>query len=93
VPDVPAAIESGVLPGYNVTTWYGVFGPPGLSAAIVAKLNQTLNELIAGEKVRQRLATVGVVVRGSTGEEFGRFMADEFKRWNAVREAAGIAQQ
>ena len=30
VPDVPAAIESGILPGYDVTTWYGVFGPPGI---------------------------------------------------------------
>ena len=93
VPDVPAAIESGVLPGYDVTTWYGVFGPAGVSGAIVAKLNHTLNELIADEKVRQRLAAVGVVVRGSSAEEFGMFMGAELKRWNAVREAAGIAQQ
>ncbi len=30
VPNIPAAVESGVLPGYDVTTWYGVFGPPGV---------------------------------------------------------------
>jgi tripartite-type tricarboxylate transporter receptor subunit TctC len=93
VPDIPAAVESGVLPGYDVTTWYGVFGPPGMPAAVVAKLNQTLNEAIADDKVHKRLAAAGVVVRGSTAEEFGKFMAAEFKRWNAVREAAGIAQQ
>jgi tripartite-type tricarboxylate transporter receptor subunit TctC len=93
VPDLPAAVESGVLPGYDVTTWYGVFGPPGIPAPIVAKLNHTLNELIASETVRNRLAAAGVVVRGSSAEEFGSFMAAEFKRWNAVREAAGIAQQ
>jgi tripartite-type tricarboxylate transporter receptor subunit TctC len=93
VPNVPAAIESGVLPGYDVTTWYGVFGPPGVPAPVVAKLNKTLNDVIADEKVRQRLVAVGVVVRGSTAAEFGAFMADEYKKWNAVREAAGIPQQ
>jgi tripartite-type tricarboxylate transporter receptor subunit TctC len=36
---------------------------------------------------------VGVVVKGSTPGEFGQFMASEFKRWNAVREAANISQQ
>ena len=93
VPDVPAAIESGVLPGYDVTTWYGVFGPPGVPAPIVAKLNKTLNDVIADEKVRERLTAVGVMVGGSTAAEFGAFMADEYKKWNAVREAAGIPQQ
>src|SRR6266496_2987705 len=82
VPEVPAAIESGVLPGYDVTTWYGVFGPPGMPAPIVAKLNKTLNEIIADQQVCERLVTIGVVVRGSTAEEFGKFMADEYKRWN-----------
>ena len=93
VPDVPAAVESGVLPGYDVTTWYGVFGPPGVPAPVVAKLNKALNDIVADDKVRERLVTVGVVVKGSTAAEFGAFMASEYKRWNAVREAAGIAQQ
>jgi tripartite-type tricarboxylate transporter receptor subunit TctC len=93
VPNVPAAIESGVLPGYDVTTWYGVFGPPGMPAAVVAKLNKTLLDIIADGKISERLVAVGVVVKGSTPAEFGTFMAGEYKRWNAVREAAGIAQQ
>jgi len=93
VPNVPAAIESGVLPGYDVTTWYGVFGPKGMPAAVVATLNKTLIESIADEKVRQRMVTAGVVVKGSTAAEFGSFMANEYKKWDAVREAAGIAKQ
>src|SRR5436190_13263866 len=93
VPHVPAAIESGVLPGYDVTTWYGVFAPRDTPGAIIAKLNKTLNEILAQEDVQKRLTTAGVVVRGSTPEAFGEHMAREFKRWNAVREAAGIAQQ
>jgi tripartite-type tricarboxylate transporter receptor subunit TctC len=93
VPNIPAAAESGVLPGYDVTTWYGVFGPPGLPAPVVAKLNKTLNDIIVDDKVSARLVAVGVVVKGSTPSEFGAFMAGEYKRWNAVREAAGISQQ
>ncbi len=41
----------------------------------------------------KRLVAAGVVVKGSTPEAFGQFMANEFKRWNEVREAAGIPQQ
>ena len=91
--DVPTAIESGALPGYDVTTWYGVFAPRGTPAAIVAKLNATLNEILQDEAIRARLVTAGVVVQGSTPEAFGAFMGAEFSRWNAVREAAGIPQQ
>ncbi len=93
VPNVPAASESGLLPGYDVTTWYGVFGPAGMPAAVVATLNKTLIDIIADDKTRQRLVAVGVVVKGSTPAEFGAFTKDEYKKWNAVREAAGIAQQ
>jgi tripartite-type tricarboxylate transporter receptor subunit TctC len=93
VPDVPTAVESGVVPGFDVTTWYGVFGPPGMPAPVVAKLNKTLMDVIADDKVRARMVTSGVVVKGSTAAEFGAFMASEYKRWNDVREKAGIAQQ
>jgi tripartite-type tricarboxylate transporter receptor subunit TctC len=93
VPNVPAAIESGLLPGYDVTTWYGFFAPRGTPPAVVAKLNTTLNDILADGAVQQRLTTAGVVVRGSTPEAFGKHMADEYARWNAVREAAGIARQ
>jgi tripartite-type tricarboxylate transporter receptor subunit TctC len=93
VPNVPAAIESGVLPGYDVTTWYGVFAPRGTPPAVVAKLNKTLNESLSDEAVKKRMAAVGVVVKGSTPDEFGQFLASEYKRWNAVREAALIPQQ
>jgi len=40
VPDVPPAIESGLTPGYDVTTWYGFFAPRGTPPEIVAKLNK-----------------------------------------------------
>ncbi|HTE92496.1 MAG TPA: tripartite tricarboxylate transporter substrate binding protein, partial [Bradyrhizobium sp.] len=93
VPDVPAAAESGLLPGYDVATWYGFFGPRGIPPEIVARLNTALNEALKDDAVRDKLTKAGVAVQGSTPEEFGKFMAGELVRWNKVREAAGIAQQ
>jgi tripartite-type tricarboxylate transporter receptor subunit TctC len=93
VPDVPAAIESGLLPGYDVTTWYGIFGPRDIPPAIIARLNKTINESLADDAVRERLTKAGVVVKGSTPEAFGKHLADEYARWNKVRIAAGIEQQ
>jgi len=93
VPDVPAAIESGLLPGYDVTTWYGIFGPRDIPPAIIARLNKTINDSLADQAVRERLTKAGVVVKGSTPEAFGKHLADEYARWNKVRIAAGIEQQ
>ena len=81
------------MPGYDVTTWYGVFAPRGTPAAVIAKLNKVLNSSLQEEDVKKRLVAVGVVVKGSTPEEFEKFLADEHKRWDAVREAAGIPLQ
>src|ERR1700704_1194871 len=93
VPDVPAAIESGVLPGYDVTTWYGVFAPRGVPPAVIAKLNATLNQIITEPAVRERLTAAGVIVQGGTPEAFGQMMAGELARWDAVRKAAGLEQR
>jgi len=93
VPNVPAAIESGMMPGYDVTTWYGMFAPKGTPPAVIARLNKVLNETLADPEVRKRLDKVGVVVKSSTPKEWGDFMANEYKRFDKVRETAGIPQQ
>jgi tripartite-type tricarboxylate transporter receptor subunit TctC len=76
-----------------VTTWYGFFAPQGTPTAVIARLNQALNESIVDESARDRLVAAGVVVASSTPQAFGDFMASEYKRWDAVREAAGIDKQ
>ena len=93
VPNVPAAIESGVVPGYDVTTWYGLFGPKGMPKPAVAKLNKALNEMLEEPAIRDRLTKAGVVVKGSTPEAFDKFMADEYAKWGKVREAANLEQR
>jgi tripartite-type tricarboxylate transporter receptor subunit TctC len=93
VPDVPAAIESGVVPGYDVTTWYGLFGPKGMPAPVVTKLNTTLNEMLDEPTIRERLIKAGVLVKGSTPEAFHQFIASEYAKWSKVRQAANLEQR
>ena len=68
-PNIPPVIESGVVPNYDVTTWYGLYGPKGMPPAVIAKLNKTLNEMLQEAAIRERLGKIGVVVKGSTPAE------------------------
>src|SRR3954468_21957112 len=93
VPDVPAAAESGLLPGYDVAAWSGFFGPRGIPPEIVARLNKALNESLADPSVRERLIKAGVAPQGSTPEAFGQFMAGGVPGREKTRGRGGIAQQ
>jgi len=93
VPDVPAAIESGLLPGYDVTTWYGIFAPRGTPRPVIDKLNKLLIEITAEPLVRERLTKAGVVVKSSSPEEFGKMMEGELDRWETVRQKAGLEKR
>jgi tripartite-type tricarboxylate transporter receptor subunit TctC len=93
VPDVPAAIESGQLPGYDVTTWYGIFAPRGTPRPVIDKLNKTLVAIVAEPSVRERLTKAGVVVRSSSPDEFGKMMEGELDRWETVRQKAGLEKR
>jgi tripartite-type tricarboxylate transporter receptor subunit TctC len=93
VPTVPAVVESGVVPAYDVNTWYGLFGPKGMPKPVVAKLNKTLNEVLEEPAVRERLIKAGVLVKTSTPEQWHQYMVSEYKAWSAVREKAGLEQR
>ncbi len=64
-PDTPTLQEAG-LPGYDLTYWLAVFGPPGLAADIQAKLNAAVNTALADEKVRKQFSEMGVVLMGGS---------------------------
>ena len=92
-PAIPAAAESGVVPNYDVTTWYGLYGPKGMPPAVIAKLNKTLNEILEEPATRERLSKTGVIVKSSTPQAWHQFMIAEYKKWSAVREKAGLEQR
>jgi tripartite-type tricarboxylate transporter receptor subunit TctC len=88
LPEVPTMSESG-LPqvGFNPDVWLGIFGPAGLPAATVTKLNDAVNDSLKSEALRATLAKLGVEPHPSTPQEFAAFFAAEIKKWPLLRDA------
>jgi tripartite-type tricarboxylate transporter receptor subunit TctC len=92
VPDVPTIAESGVK-GYEVSGWYGVLGPAGLSAEVLDRLNGAVNRGMRQPEVVKRLAGEGVDAVGSTPEEFAARIRREMTKWSAVVKASGATAE
>ena len=89
IPDVPTIAEAGV-PGYEYTTWYGVFGPKGMNKAVVTQLNSAVAKALASPDVHQRLMSQGAEPAPNSPEELTRYMREESARWAKVIKAAKI---
>ena len=89
VPDIPTVAESGV-PGYEVTTWYGVSAPARVPRAILDRLNAEIVRAVKSPDASERLRASGADPVGSTPEEYTAFMQNEIAKWAKVIAAAGI---
>lgn len=85
-PDVPTVAEAGV-PGYESESWYGVLVPARTPPEIIATLNREVNKALASPDVRQQIMAVGGVVKGSTPQEFTRYLDNDVKRWRDLVQA------
>ena len=89
LPDVPTIAEAGV-PGYEYTTWYGIFGPKGLAKPVVTQLNGAVVKALAAPDINQRLMSQGAEPSSSSPEELTQYMREESGRWAKVIKAANI---
>jgi len=88
--DIPSISEA-ALPGYEMSTWYGLVGPANLPPEIVQKLNAALQHVLQQPKFRERLLSQGADPAPGSAEDFGRFLVSEIDRWRSLIRAAGIA--
>lgn len=86
-PEVPTFREQG-LDIVN-TSWFGISGPAGLPAAVVARLNAEIRAVLATQEVRARFAEFGGTPGDMDAAAYGRFVAEEFARWAPVVKASG----
>jgi tripartite-type tricarboxylate transporter receptor subunit TctC len=86
-PDIPAIAE--VVPGFESTAWFGVFGPAKLPEAITNKLNAVIVASLSDPVLKQRLETEGATPVGDTPAEFAAFVRDDIKRWAPIVKASG----
>jgi tripartite-type tricarboxylate transporter receptor subunit TctC len=86
-PNVPTLAEQG-LPGFEALTWAGLVAPAGTPAAIVEKLNASMNRVLKNPATTTYLAGIGATVSGGTAPDFDRFIRKELVRWGtAVRDS------
>jgi len=88
-PDIPTVAESGV-PGYEVTTFYGVSAPAKTPRAIIDRLHAEIVRALNSPDLRERLQTLGADPVGNTPEQYTAFMQNEIAKWGKVIKAAGI---
>jgi tripartite-type tricarboxylate transporter receptor subunit TctC len=89
LPDVPTMIESG-YPDFVVRAFFGVVAPARTPAAIVDKLNATVNAEMSSKEMQTALARMGAVGGSGSAKDFETFIAAERARWGAVAKAANI---
>lgn len=86
-PGVPAIAE--VLPGYESSAWFGLFGPARMNPDLVRRTSDAARQAIAAPEVRRRLDAEGAVPVGNSPEEFSKFVQGEIRRWAKVVKFSG----
>jgi tripartite-type tricarboxylate transporter receptor subunit TctC len=91
LPDVPTVGET--VPGYEMSVWYGAFGPVGMPRAIVAKLNAEISRVLFLPDVKKKMADIAVEVAKMTPEELGALTRSDAEKWGGLIKELGITTQ
>jgi len=89
LPELPTVIEAGV-PGYVVTSWFGIVAPARTPSDAIAKLNNALANVMRERDMLDRIAAEGAEPAPSRPDEFGKLIAAELGTWARVIKAAGL---
>jgi tripartite-type tricarboxylate transporter receptor subunit TctC len=89
LPDVPAIGEAGA-PGAEISTWWGLLAPAGMSQALLAKLNAEIGGIIRQPESTHRLSAEGAEPWIMSSGEFAAVIAKEIEKWTRVAREAGI---
>ena len=88
LPDVPAIGE--YVPGYDASGWFGICAPAATPAAVVDKLNNEINAIVAEPATRARLVGLGLRPLSMTSAQFGELIASDTEKWAKVIRSADI---
>jgi tripartite-type tricarboxylate transporter receptor subunit TctC len=89
MPDAVPIVKE--VPGFDLTSWNGIFGPAGMPRPVVDKLNQELQEVLADKGVQKALSQLGFETWPTkTPEEFTQYVAEQLAHWGGLVKQAGI---
>jgi len=89
MPELPSLDEAG-LKGFDVTVWYGVFGPGGMPRPVVDKLNAAIVAAVKSPDLAKRLNDLGADVVGGTPAQLDGYLKDQIARWSTFIKANNI---
>ena len=90
LPDVPTVAEAGgALSGFDIDTWFGLFGPAGLPPETTRRLNRAFVDALATPELKARLAALMAEPMPGTPAEFGAFVRRELAKYRGVVKASG----
>lgn len=87
LPGVPTVAAT--VPGYEASAWFGMGGPKGTPAEVVAMLNRNINELLAEPAMVAKLADLGGMIMAGTPADFGAVIRAETDKWSKVVKESG----
>jgi tripartite-type tricarboxylate transporter receptor subunit TctC len=88
LPNVPTVAESGV-PGFDFSTWYGVWAPASTPSAIVNKLSSEIGHITRLPDIRERFLALGAEPVGNSAEDFAAFNKTELAKWARIVKQSG----
>jgi tripartite-type tricarboxylate transporter receptor subunit TctC len=88
LPDVPSMAET--VPGYDTGVWWGLLGPGGMPADVLAKLSHDFVAALNSDAVKERLGKLGALPIGSTPQQFDARIHADYEMWGPVIKAAGM---
>lgn len=92
LPNVPAVAKT--LPGFDITSWNGIFGPAGMSKDIAERLNNELQAILKEQSVKDQLAQVGFEVwPTATPQEFAQYVQEQLNNWGQLIQQSKIEAQ
>ena len=87
-PDLPTVAEAGV-PGYEVSTWFALFGPAGTPEPVVQRLNREFAAALADHDIRDKLVAQGFTLNGGSPQDLGALVRSELVKWARVVKESG----
>jgi tripartite-type tricarboxylate transporter receptor subunit TctC len=87
-PDLPTIAESG-LPGFDISTWFGIFVPAGTPRPVVDRLHDEFAKALAAPDVREKMLNLGAEPVGNTPEEFAAYVKAEAAKYAKLVKASG----
>jgi len=89
MPDLPTIAESG-LPGYEYTTWYGVFATGGTPKPIIEKINATVSQLLSKPDIKAQLKSQEITPETDTPDAFAKFVQSEVTKWATIIKSGSV---